>query len=181
MNYVQEIREAIVDEITRTCPDWDIAETPDLLDSYALLVLSVGENVTRELVHDAWSLWSNRIGPTHRYLVPFADLTPAVQAQDEIGRAAIAAVARGRRDGEEFVVHAEDDDEKSEGGDEGDVLVLERKISHDLDMRSIEASLDTIRAHVAQLSADDDEEDEDTYSYGDDDEDDRTDGLTLTR
>jgi hypothetical protein len=95
MNYVEKIRRRLVIEIIlRSGGEWDIAETPTLLDSYALLVLTVGADVTREHVHDAWSLWSNSIGPEHRYLVPFAELPADVQAQDEMGRVAIVAVTR---------------------------------------------------------------------------------------
>jgi hypothetical protein len=95
VNYVEAIRRRLAAEVTRLSGgEWDIAETPTLLDSYALLVLTVGADVTREHVHDAWSLWSNGIGPEHRYLVPFAELPAEVQAQDEMGRAAIVAVTR---------------------------------------------------------------------------------------
>jgi hypothetical protein len=97
MNYVEVIRRELANEVLSRCPGWYIGtEEPRLLDSYALLVLAVGTAVTREMVHDAWSLWSNTIGPEHRYLIPFAELPTAVQEQDEIGRAAIAAVAARR-------------------------------------------------------------------------------------
>jgi hypothetical protein len=95
VNYVEVIRRRLATEVIyQSRGRWDIAETPTLLDSYALLVLTVGVNVTREHVHDAWSLWSNSIGPEHRYLVPFAELPADIQARDELGRVAIVAVAR---------------------------------------------------------------------------------------
>lgn len=97
MNYVERIRRALATEVVyRSRGRWDITETPTLLDAYALLVLTVGTAVTREHIHDAWSLWSNGLGPTHRYLVPFAELPPDVQDQDEIGRAAVWSVAAKR-------------------------------------------------------------------------------------
>lgn len=97
MNYVERIRRALATEVIyQSRGRWDITETPMLLDSYALLVLTVGTAVTREHVHDAWSLWSNGLGPTHRYLVPFTELPATIQDQDEIGRVAIRSVASRR-------------------------------------------------------------------------------------
>jgi hypothetical protein len=97
VNYVEAIRRELAAEVTRLSGgEWDIAETPTLLDSYALLVLTVGVDVTQEHIHDAWSLWSNGIGPEHRYLVPFAELPRAVQDQDQMGLDAVYMVAARR-------------------------------------------------------------------------------------
>lgn len=104
-NYIETIRRDLAAEVLARCPGWDIAETPSLLDSYALLVLAVGEAVTSELVHDAWSIWSNTISPEHRYLIPFALLPTEVQQRDEVGRDAIATVAARRTGWRPVITH----------------------------------------------------------------------------
>ncbi len=66
----------------------------DLLDLYALLVLTTGVNTTWENVHDAWAIWRNRTKPDHKSLVPFENLTPDVQELDDEYTKAIQAVAK---------------------------------------------------------------------------------------
>jgi hypothetical protein len=68
---------------------------PRLLRIYAVLTLTRGVNTTAEDVHHAWSAWRAETAPDHRSLVPFADLTPQVQALDEPYAAAIRAAAEG--------------------------------------------------------------------------------------
>jgi hypothetical protein len=65
----------------------------DLLRLYALLALTVGEDVTLENVHDAWSAWRAVSKPDHPSLVPFAELSPEVQALDAPYAEAIRQVA----------------------------------------------------------------------------------------
>ena len=55
-----------------------------LYRSYALLALTVGENVTLENVHDAWSSWKAGIDPDHDAIRPFSELDGPTR---EIGRA----------------------------------------------------------------------------------------------
>lgn len=64
-----------------------------LLDLYALLALTFGEDTSSEHVHDAWSVWRSRTRPDHRSLVPFVKLTPEVQKLDEKYRDAIRETA----------------------------------------------------------------------------------------
>lgn len=66
---------------------------PELLDLYVNLVLSTGTETTLENVHDAWSIWKNRIDPTHKSLIPFQELTPEVQELDRKYMNAIRSVA----------------------------------------------------------------------------------------
>lgn len=66
----------------------------DLLDLYALLVLTTGTSTTWENVHDAWAIWRNRTNPDHKSLVPFENLDIEVQELDEEYTEAIKAVAR---------------------------------------------------------------------------------------
>jgi hypothetical protein len=66
----------------------------DLLDLYALLVLTTGVNTTWENVHDAWAIWRNKTNPDHKSLIPFENLTPEVQQLDDEYTEAIKAVAK---------------------------------------------------------------------------------------
>lgn len=89
MNYIQTVIELLDEKL-------DLKTTPyeKLLDVYALLVLTVGENCTQENIHDAWSVWQNKIDDSHRSLIPFADLAKEVQALDEKYRLAVVEVAK---------------------------------------------------------------------------------------
>ena len=73
MNYVEEIRELLSKKIK---------VNNNLLNLYSLLVLTKGENVTLEDVHDAWSLDRNRAFPKHKSLIPFKELSYEVQQID---------------------------------------------------------------------------------------------------
>lgn len=63
----------------------------ELLDLYALLVLTRGIQTTWEDVHDAWSIWKYNSDPTHKSIVPFEKLTKEVQ---EIDREYAEAIRR---------------------------------------------------------------------------------------
>lgn len=64
-----------------------------LADLYTLLALVKGQDTTLEDVHDAWSVWKDRIRADHHSLIPFKDLAPAVQELDGKYRDAIAQTA----------------------------------------------------------------------------------------
>lgn len=68
----------------------------DLLQLYALLALVKGRETTLRDVHDAWAIWRNRTAPEHRSLIPFADLTAAVQELDRPYMEAIRWAADAR-------------------------------------------------------------------------------------
>ena len=91
LNYLDEIAVAIQREAD---PD---AAPPDeflpLYRIYAVLLLARGEHVSAEDVHNAWVAWASATDPASEHLVPFTDLTPAVQYLDEPFAAAIRAVA----------------------------------------------------------------------------------------
>jgi hypothetical protein len=72
-------------------------DTDELFDVYAVLLLAVGEDVTRRDVHNAWSAWMTRRDPNHESLVPFDELESSVQAADQPFVDAIRSVARRRR------------------------------------------------------------------------------------
>lgn len=85
-NYVQEV----LDEL-----DNEIGGLPnELLDLYGLLVFVKGDKVTLEDVHDAWSIWKNRIRPDHHSLIPFNELSERVQELDRKYADAIASIKK---------------------------------------------------------------------------------------
>lgn len=88
MNYIQTIKDALETELKMKGTDYE-----GLLDVYALLVFTVGEDCTNEHVHDAWSIWQDETQPDHRSLIPFNELTKEVQDLDEPYRQAIIKVA----------------------------------------------------------------------------------------
>lgn len=73
-NYVGAILARLADLL----PDLD----PDLAQLYALLALTLGDGTSLEDVHDAWAVWRNTTRPDHKSLVPFGELTLAVQELD---------------------------------------------------------------------------------------------------
>lgn len=91
MTYVDRIRAALEAEQ----PSLD----PCLLDLYALLALTRGEDVSLEDVHDAWSIWRARTDPRHHSIVPFKELTTEVQELDRPYADAIHKVAADLRAG----------------------------------------------------------------------------------
>ena len=65
----------------------------DLMLLYAVLCLAVGQAVTAENVHDAWTAWMTARGQEHDSMVPFGELAPDVQLEDEPFVLAIRRVA----------------------------------------------------------------------------------------
>lgn len=84
-NYVQEKIDALK-ERHPTMPD-------ELVDLYVLLAFVKGSDVTLEDVHDAWSVWKNRIRPDHRSLIPFDELTVEIQNLDQRYADSISSIA----------------------------------------------------------------------------------------
>lgn len=88
MNYVQDARIILEEELPRT--------EPELMDLYLLLLLTAGKLVSLEQVHDAWSIWkdsstnynassvaSNLMVDKHPALVPFGRLGKETQDKDQ--------------------------------------------------------------------------------------------------
>lgn len=74
------------------------SELPDkgldeLFNSYAVLALSKGTDVTNEDVHDAWSAWATKFDPDNKSLVPFSELPPETRKFDTPFTKAIREVA----------------------------------------------------------------------------------------
>lgn len=72
---------------------WDHQGDVGLFDLYALLVMTCGETVTPEHVHDAWAIYTQRTRPSHPDLVPFRHLPMATARLDERYVAAIRTAA----------------------------------------------------------------------------------------
>jgi hypothetical protein len=89
MNYIQLIQDLLEDELKIKGTEYE-----GLLETYGLLVLTVGENCTNEHIHDAWSIWQNKTVPEHRSLLWFNELTKEVQDLDEPYRKAVVKVAK---------------------------------------------------------------------------------------
>lgn len=91
-NYVEKVREALkarVDDYERWGED-----AGTLLDLYALLAISKGQQTTMEDVHHAWGFWTNRNRPDHKDLVPFSLLAAETAEYDRPYFAAIMEVAK---------------------------------------------------------------------------------------
>lgn len=88
MNYIQEVEDKL-EEILK------LRDTPyeGLLGVYSLLTLTVGTKCSNEDVHNAWSVWQNKVFPTHPSLKPFDELSKEVQNLDDLYRRAIIEVA----------------------------------------------------------------------------------------
>jgi hypothetical protein len=85
VTYIAAARAALAARI----PDLD----PALLDLYTLLALVKGPAVSPVDVHDAWAIWCSRSRPDHPSLIPYPQLSPAVQALDQPFADAITAAA----------------------------------------------------------------------------------------
>src|SRR5690554_2709277 len=89
MTYIDDIAMQIARRVDD--PEPDPVDMP-LYRGYAVLALSVGDRVTRENVHDAWSAWMSGINPEHSSLVWFDELDAETQDFDQPYVAAIRAV-----------------------------------------------------------------------------------------
>ena len=88
-NYVQHVYDLLDAELNMRGSDFE-----DLLETYGLLVLTVGEHCTNEHIHDAWSVWQNKTMPGHRSIKWFNELTKEVQDLDEPYRIAVVKVSK---------------------------------------------------------------------------------------
>ncbi len=95
MNYLDDV----ASQIRSAVPPGDLPhdDTRDLFRMYALLVLTKGEAVTPEDVHDAWVAWMAGREQGHGSLLPYDALPADVAAQDLPYVQAIQLVARSRR------------------------------------------------------------------------------------
>jgi hypothetical protein len=93
MSYVEQVA-ARIRRMVRANGAAGAVDSPELYMFYALLALTVGRDVTREHVHDAWAAWASIRQPNHPLIRPFHELSEEEQLADEPFRQAIAAVAQ---------------------------------------------------------------------------------------
>jgi hypothetical protein len=80
MNYISEIAERIRREVPQeVLPEGD---TDLLFLMYAVLALTVGQDVRAEDVHDTWSAWMTYRDPSHQSIKPFYQLDPQTKKAD---------------------------------------------------------------------------------------------------
>ena len=87
-NYIQSVQDSLDLRLNMRGTPYE-----GLLETYGLLVLTVGTECTQKHIHDAWSIWQNITQPDHRSLIPFEELTKEVQELDEPYRLAVVEVA----------------------------------------------------------------------------------------
>ncbi len=91
MNYISDIAEQIQREVPQeVLPEGD---TDLLFLMYAVLALTVGEDVRAEDVHDTWSAWMSYRDPSHESIKPFSQLDPETRKTDQPFVDAIKKVA----------------------------------------------------------------------------------------
>ena len=91
MNYISEIAERIRREVPQeVLPKGD---TDLLFLMYAVLTLTIGEDVRAEDVHDTWSAWMTYQDSSHASIKPFAQLTLETKKTDQPFVEAISKVA----------------------------------------------------------------------------------------
>ena len=95
MNYLDDLG----DKIRAQVPQSDLPEenTKDLFRIYAVLLLAKGSAVTAEDVHNAWAAWMSTTDPGHDAIVPFAELSSDVAADDVPYVDAIHAIAQAAK------------------------------------------------------------------------------------
>jgi len=91
VNYLTRIADAISNELPQELIPKDGAG--DLMLLYALLCVTVGQSVSANDVHDAWTTWMTGRGERHTSMIPFDELPADVQLEDEPFASAIRRVA----------------------------------------------------------------------------------------
>jgi len=91
VNYLSEIARDIANELPDELVPVDDAD--GLMLVYALLCCTLGVDVSRRHVHDAWTAWMACRGQEHESMVPYDQLPRDVQLEDEPFAEAIRGVA----------------------------------------------------------------------------------------
>ena len=91
MTYFTTIMEALREEISRQGHHAD----DELLQYYALLVLTTGVQTTARDVHNAWAAWRTVTRPDHPDLVPFSEFPEETKKHDIPYALVIQTVAAG--------------------------------------------------------------------------------------
>jgi hypothetical protein len=91
MNYISDIADRIRREVPQeVLPGGD---TDLLFLMYAVLALTIGEDVRAEDVHDTWSAWMTYQDPSHGSIKPFSQLSSKMKRTDQPFVDAIRRVA----------------------------------------------------------------------------------------
>jgi len=91
VNYISDIAEQIRREVPQeVLPEGD---TDLLFLMYAVLALTVGQDVRAEDVHDTWSAWMTYRDPSHKSIKPFSQLDSETKKTDQPFVDAIKKVA----------------------------------------------------------------------------------------
>ena len=91
MNYISEIAKRIRREVPQeVLPEGD---TDLLFLMYAVLAMTVGEDVRAEDVHNTWAAWMTHLDPSHESIKPYAQLDPETKKTDQPFVDAIKKVA----------------------------------------------------------------------------------------
>lgn len=81
MNYISDIAEQIRQEVpSEVLPGGD---TNLLFLIYAVLALTIGQDVRSEHVHDAWAAWMTHSDPSHESIKPFGELSLETKKDDQ--------------------------------------------------------------------------------------------------
>lgn len=96
-NYIDALADTIRENTPVDLLPDDADDLQQLFRLYALLGLSKGEAVTTRDVHDAWAIWMLERGEVHESLVPFDQLSPEIQGEDQPFVDAILAALTLRR------------------------------------------------------------------------------------
>ena len=90
-SYIRKLAQEIRSKLDPSAlPDQGLDE---LFDSYAVLALTKGVEVSNEDVHNAWSAWATKYYPDSDSLIPYQNLSKDVQDQDTRFAEAIKEVA----------------------------------------------------------------------------------------
>lgn len=93
VTYIEEIARDVW-EASGESETWYPDNEASLWLGYAVLAMTKGADTTSRDVHEAWSAWAVvRYDGQHRSIVPFDELTPEIQAYDDLYRDAIHTVA----------------------------------------------------------------------------------------
>jgi hypothetical protein len=91
MNYIYEIAKRIRCEVPQEA--LPKGNTDLLFLMYAVLALTIGEEVRAEDVHDTWSAWMTYLDSSHESIKPFSQLSSDMKKTDQPFVDAIRKVA----------------------------------------------------------------------------------------
>ena len=82
MTYIEKTKKILTEQLLLLTNINITSADDDLIDLYALLVLTKGKKTKLEDVHDAWAIWRQNTKPDHPSIIPFAQLDRSEQELD---------------------------------------------------------------------------------------------------